>query len=45
VLETFAQGLKTAMICTGSRTLDDLAPRLSVTPEFLARAAGVVDGC
>lgn len=44
VLETFAQGLKTAMICTGSRTLESLPARLAVKPEFLAQARGVVDG-
>ncbi len=44
VLETFAQGLRTAMICTGARTVDDLPRRLAIKPEFLAQAAGVVDG-
>jgi isopentenyl-diphosphate delta-isomerase len=36
VLETMAQGLKTAMLASGAPTLADLATRLHITPEFVA---------
>ncbi len=44
VLETLAQGLKTAMICTGSRDLNQLRGRLTIQPEFEAALQGMVDG-
>jgi isopentenyl-diphosphate delta-isomerase len=38
-LETLAQGLRTAMLCSGARTLADLRQRLHITPEFRAAAS------
>ena len=44
VLETLSRGLKTAMICTGARTLAALPSRLTLTSEFVAAMRGVESG-